>query len=192
MVCFRSHKMWIHLLLSDRETQFNQLKELISGGPFVPCPPVFLPLPPCPACPLPPHPPWDPGLAWPVGCSGAEFGSDSSWTLKPNPCRQITDSHHPDTQFQAGADSPAPDHQNAISCWLWPAGGLSWAGEACPGLWAAGLFWARGSVLERESSLSKEEPLTGQQCHIHWVGKGSWPSVWSLLKMLWSLDQGVQ
>ena len=48
--------MWIHLLLSDRETQFNQLKELISGGPFVPCPPVFLPQPPGPARCLPTHP----------------------------------------------------------------------------------------------------------------------------------------
>ena len=46
-----------HTCCCQIEKQFNQLKELISGGTFVLCPPLFLPLPSCPACPCLPTPP---------------------------------------------------------------------------------------------------------------------------------------
>ena len=129
-------------------------------GPLF-CAPAFLPLHPYPACPCFPHHPWDPGLAWPVGCSGAEFGSDSSWTFKPNPCRQITDSCHPDTQFQAGADSPAPNHQNPISCDCDQLGACPGQERPALGYGGPGLFWARGFCPggEKAASLRRSQWL---------------------------------
>lgn len=148
-LCFTSHVMWTHLLLSDRETvqpaQGAHLRWDLCSVPTLISPSALL------SClPVPPHSPWDPGLARPVGCSGAEFGSDSSWTFRPNPCRQITDSHHPDTQFQAGADSLAPHHQNPINCDCDQLGASPAWGRPARGYGGAGLFWARGSVLEEE------------------------------------------
>ena len=146
---------------SRSSLKLTSIESVMPSSHFILCHPLLL-LPPVPPSikvfsnestlhmPVAPHSPWDPGLARPVGCSGAEFGSDSSWTFRPNPCRQITDSHHPDTQFQAGADSLAPHHQNPINCDCDQLGASPGRGRPALGYGAAGLFWARGSVLEEE------------------------------------------
>lgn len=143
-------QMCIHLLLSDRETQFNQLKELISGGPLVPCPHPYFSSAPCPACPCLPTHPEILGLPGLWAAVSARVGSNSSWTLKPNPCRQITDSHHPDTQFRQALTVQPRSTQNPSQLWLWPASGPLLS-RGLPWLWGCRtVLGQRGSVLEQE------------------------------------------
>lgn len=89
----------IHLPLSGRETQLNQLKELhlpLYLYSLVTSSCIYPLVPPSarhgPACSRLPTAALGPGLSCLLAASGAKFGSESARTFKSNPCRQITDS----------------------------------------------------------------------------------------------------
>lgn len=81
---------------------------------------------------------WHPGLTRSMGLhvdlagSGAKFGSNSTWTFKPNPHRQVTDScpYAPILNSSVRDLSPAQ-----VSCHLHPIS-CAWAnwGRSCHGL----------------------------------------------------------